>query len=190
MDERPDPGREGADLTVDRAALVQEAILDTGEAVDRLAGTVEALTGYDEPADLTEVVKALVHLRAVLYHLQDTRATLAEYAYHLMPSPQVVIPGIGKVERQGGWTRKAWEHEALLAKVVEWARNDRAFYAQDHDGELPPETEGQTVVRLLQEHAGIGYWKVGATRERGVDVDEYCKREKARKGISLPREEG
>ena len=168
---------------------VNDAIYDAGEAVDKLAEAIRRLADHDEPADLEAVVLAAVHLRAVMNHARDARDILAEYAHHLMPAPVVPIPGVGPVQRTGGWDRKDWEHDELLRKVVRWAKDDREAYAREHDGEAPPESEGETVARLIREYAGIAYWKVTGPRERGLNVDDYCRKEPARKGISLPRQE-
>jgi hypothetical protein len=166
---------------------VRERVLEVGEAVDALSSDVAALASSEEPPDLEEVVLALRDLHAVLAQARDARDALAAEGAALMPQRQMVVAGL-PVERTGGWDRSRWQHSDLLAHVVRWAREDRMKHAQEHDGELPPESEGQAVVALLQRYAGLGYWKVGATRdERGLDVDEYCERKPAKPGIKMPR---
>lgn len=166
---------------------VRERVLEVSEAVDALAVEVAALTSSEEPADLEYVVLALRDVHAVAGQLRDARDALAAEGASLMPQRQMNVAGL-PIERTGGWDRSAWQHGDLLASVARWAVEDRQAYARDHDGELPPETEAQTVVALLQRYASLGYWKVKATREeRGLDVDEYCQRRKAKPGVRMPR---
>lgn len=139
-----------------------------------------------EPPELEDVVLALRDIHAVMAQFRDARDDLSALGADLMPARQMTVAGM-PVERTGGWNRKDWQHGDLLANVVRWAREDRLAYAQEHDGVLPAESEGQAVATLLQEHASLAYWKVGAARDRGLNVDEFCKRDKARPGIRVPR---
>lgn len=165
---------------------VREWVLEVSEAVDALASEVGVLASATEPQDLEDVVLALRDIHAVMAQFRDARDALSALGADLMTSRQMTVAGL-PVERTGGWDRKNWQHGDLLAQVVRWAREDRLAYAQKHDGELPPESEGQTVVALLQRHASLSYWKVGTAKDRGLDVDEYCERSKARPGIRVPR---
>lgn len=167
---------------------VREQVLATSESVDALASVVTELVAAEEPADLEDVVLALRDAHAVVAQLRDAVSTLAAYGASLMPQPQMNVAGI-PIERTGGWDRSKWQHDDLLAHVVRWVRDDRKTYAQEHDGELPPESEAEATVRLVREYAGKpGYWKVGALRdERGINADEYCERKKAKPGIKMPR---
>ncbi len=163
-------------------------MLAASGAVDSLASHVEALTKADEPADLEDVVLALRDAYAVQAQFRDALAVLGAYGASLMPQRQMNVGGI-PIERTGGKDRSKWQHDDLLAHVVRWAREDRRRHAEEHDGELPPETEAEAAIRLVREYAGKpGYWKVTALREeRGLDADEYCESKPARPGIKMPR---
>lgn len=162
-----------------------DLVMGASDAVDALSTAVQALTTAEEPPDLEDVVTTLRYTHAVMAQFRDARDTLSEVGASLMTQRQMMVGGV-PVERTGGWDRKGWQHEDLLAQVVRWAREEQAAYAQDHDGEVQ-ESEGQAVARILREVASIGYWKVGTTSQRGLDLDEYCTREKARPGIRVPR---
>lgn len=165
---------------------VREAVWAASEAVDALAKEVDALSSGQEPPDLEDVVLALRDVHAVMAQFRDARDTLSEVGAALMPQRQMVVAGL-PVERTGGFNRKDWQHGDLMARVVRRAREEQAEYASTHDGEVA-ESEGQAVVRILAEVAAINYWRVGASAERGLDVDEYCRREKLRPGLRVPRE--
>lgn len=159
----------------------------TSDAVDLLATEVDAIANAPEPADLETVVLALRDIHAVMAQFREARDQLATYGAGLMPQRQMNVAGL-PIERTGGWDRSKWQHDLLLPKLVQWARDDRSTYAQGHEGELPDESEGQTVVALLQKYASLAYWKVTAARdERGLDVDDYCEKKPARPGIKMPR---
>lgn len=169
-------------------ADVRQRVLEASEAVDALAASVAHAVAEPEPMDLEDVVLALRDAYAVLAQFRDATAALAAYGAALMPQRQMNVGGI-PIERTGGWDRSKWQHDDLLSHVVRWVKEDRLKYAQDHDGELPTESEAEAVVRLLRAYAGTpGYWKVTALREeRGVDADEYCERRPAKPGIKMPR---
>lgn len=165
---------------------VRKRIFVISEGVDRLGDEVRELVDASEPPDLEEVVLALRDVHAVMAQLRDARGALAELGASLMPQQQMTVAGL-PIERTGGWNRKEWQHEDLLAHVVRWAKEEQAEHARNNDGEVR-ESEGQAVVRILREVASLSYWKVGTTRDRGLDVDEFCRREAARPGIKLPRQ--
>ncbi len=154
--------------------------------VDVLHAEVIALGQADEPPDLGDVVKALIHIRAVMEQFRDARDLLAEIGASLMPQRILVIEGVGAIEKTGGWNRSQWEHDRLASHVVRFAQQDREDYARDHDGEVP-ESEGAAVARLLLDSIGVSYWKVTGFRERGIEADDYCTKVKARSGIRLPK---
>lgn len=156
-------------------------------AVFDLQVEVGVLADAEDPPDLEDVVRDLIQIRAIMERFRDARDALGELAASLMPQRQITLDGLGTIERHGGWNRSKWDHDRLVAQVIRWAREDRERYARENDGEVPPESEGEIVARLLRSYASIGSWKVTAPRkERGFDVDEYCHKEKARPGISLP----
>lgn len=164
---------------------LEKHVLVASDAVDQLASHLRAAIASPEPMDLEDVVLRLRDLNAVVAQLRDATADLASYGASLMPQQVMTVAGL-PIERTGGWNRKGWQHDALLSQVVRWAREDQQRWAQEHDGEVR-ESEGQAVVRVLREVAALSYWKVGATKDRGLDVDEYCRKEPAKPGIKMPR---
>ncbi len=73
------------------------------------------------------------------------------------------------LETKTGQPRKKWDHKALAALVASRI-NDRSI---DMDtGELL-KTPQEQIIELL-EYASASYWRVGALKELGIDVDEYC----------------
>lgn len=153
--------------------------------VDALQAEVYDLAKAEDPPDLEEVVKALIHIRAIMAQFRDARDTLAEVGADLMTQRQLVVEGVGPIERTGGWDRKEWQHDSLLSHVLRRVREEREEWAREHDGEAPKETEGEAVIRMLREHASINYWKQ-TLNSTGISVDEFCRRVEKRPGIKLP----
>lgn len=165
---------------------VGKQVMVVAAGVDALAQTVADLGRADEPADLEDVVRWLIHIRAVMEQFRDARDLLAEIGADLMTQQRLVIEGVGVIEKTGGWNRSQWEHGRLASHVVRFAQEERESYAREHDGEVV-ESEGAAVARMLLDSIGVNYWKVTGFRERGVDADEYCTKQKARPGIRLPK---
>jgi hypothetical protein len=73
------------------------------------------------------------------------------------------------LETKTGQPRKKWNHKGLAALVASRI-NDRSI---DMDTGEVLKTPQEQIIELL-EYASASYWRVGALKELGIDVDEYC----------------
>lgn len=164
------------------------------KGADRLERAVAYLTAAITEMREEGVAPTLEGMAAMLVRLRDldddlweARAILGEMAYPLMGGQDRNVAGLGVFRRQHGWTRKDWDHDDLLPRVVARAQDERRM---DPESGTPLETEGQAVARVLRECAGFAYWKVRELAVRGIDADEFCRRERKRLGVSVPRRQG
>lgn len=158
-----------------------EIIEDTIELARRQLGTAltemhhEALLA-DNPADLARALSALRDLK------QDAATVYAEvearYLDHLEEYGQrVEVPGLGLVETHRRTKRKAWDHDALIADVIETVN-------MDGDESVAPGP--WEVVAALRECVSLGAGKVIGLRARGLQVDEYCQETPDGWSVQLP----
>lgn len=118
---------------------------------------------------------------ALIEELLDLRATIAELRGRERDLVEMIHAtaydaGIGrKFEAAGAQVElarsrnKRWDHEEAMRHVVARALDERTI---DPDtGEVEP--SWATVARAVMECAGIGYWRVGALKDKGLDPDEF-----------------
>ena len=74
------------------------------------------------------------------------------------------------VEIRSGSKSTAWDHDALFARAVALASDERPIDLET--GECL-EPEGVTVARVIADMAGISYWRKTRLRERGLDPDDF-----------------
>jgi hypothetical protein len=104
-----------------------------------------------------------------------------------MPERKVVVSGVGIVERKAKITRRNWDSEELLRKIVVNALVDQ------ETGEIPSspvEAVHQVVaeIRACVPFTGSTAWRVGALKERGYDPDEWCEENKDGYSIQFTRD--
>lgn len=135
-----------------------------------------------EARDLTDVgdlAHLLLVVRRGMKALGRLEDDIEDALYLAIPGKSTEVEGVGLVEKKRGGYRKTWDHDALLRLVTARARDERRF--DEATGEY--EAEAEAVSRVLSACAGIGYWRVGALTERGIDADEYCERVEGRPSI-------
>lgn len=86
------------------------------------------------------------------------------------------VPGVGVVTHRRTAKKTTWDDSGLLQEVM------HAFAAEDPDGQLPDVFQYRD---LLQDAAAIGYWRVGALKKLGIDVEEYRKVETGRLTVDI-----
>lgn len=132
------------------------------------AFTVGRVTEPD--TELVDLARTLTHLDSEMKALREQRDHIIAALAAAMPSKVVELPGVGVLERRGGRTRKAWDHEMLMRLVLARSRDERR--CDPETGEF--EDAGEAAVRVLAECAHVDYWRSTALRQRGVDPDEYA----------------
>ena len=125
-----------------------------------------------EPERYTQLLRELAQLEDIRIQLKELRYLETETIsniYQLKPPYKAMYGGIGMVTVAQSKSKK-WDNESVFNVLVARARDARRINKET--GEVL-ESEGQAVRRVIEECAGIGYWRVTALKEYGVDPDEY-----------------
>ena len=137
-----------------------------------------------DPEKYEAIEKQLTLLSGVRDKIAQLRLLEKEYVaelHNLMPEKKMLFSDYGLIERKNSASRK-WDHEEMWNVLTARARDARLI--DKETGEVL-ESEGQAVRRVLQECAGVQYWKVTPLKEKyGVDPDEYAET-KWRKSIVI-----
>ncbi len=114
-----------------------------------------------------------------LAELEDVREKIKELRYYeteivseiseLEPPYKATFGGIGIVTVSKSKSKK-WDNDALMPVIVARALDDRRI--DKETGEVL-EREAWAVARVLKECAGIGYWRLQALEDYGIQADEY-----------------
>lgn len=160
------------------------------EAMYELASILRVdMPTHATPDDLPYAVNMVRFLTAAIEYLRDLKADANETAASLMVGRVQNLPGIGPVEKQGGYDRKNWDHDELFSLVLARSRDERI--ADEETGEY--EDPAAAFMRVLRDCMGTpSYWKLGdelkktGLRARGIDADEYCEKTDKRKTVKVP----
>lgn len=126
--------------------------------------------------DLGGLARIVVALTGVIGAARDVKDLVEQHTIRVMPDRQAVADGF-VLERKSGTARKAWDHPAIASKVA-------ARACCNDDGEIVFGLEiGDRIAREILATAGIGYWKVGELRARGIDPAAYCEETKGRPSL-------
>lgn len=125
----------------------------------------------------------LVALKTITDDLRIVLRTIEDDVVRLLPSKRVEVDGLGVLEKKRSSTRKAWQSEELLDRVL------RIGIDPEGTGELP--APGELVSRLraalvaaVPFTSSLG-WRVSALRELGLDPDEWCESTPGRMGLQI-----
>jgi hypothetical protein len=126
--------------------------------------------------DLGGLARIVTALTGVLGAARDVKDLVEQHTIRVMPDRQAVVDGF-VLERKSGTTRKDWDHTAVASKVA-------ARACCNEDGEIVFGLEiGQRIADEILATAGIGYWRVSALRNRGIDPGQYCEETKGRPSL-------
>lgn len=114
----------------------------------------------DDESDLDDLCIFLVNLDLLKGDLTAYRSRLEQEVARRMKGKLHEFPG-GTAEYKGGTKRTHWDTPLLAGKVVTEAMEQ---------GEHPQEA--------LVACAGIGYWRTGELRKRGIDPDQFSESER------------
>ena len=124
------------------------------------------------PEDYKLLLQKLAELEDVRERMKDLRWQEAEILsdiHQLKPPYKATYGGIGVVTVAQSKSKK-WDNESVLNHLMARARDARRI---DKDTGEVLESEGQAVRRVIEQCAGIGYWRVTALREYGLEPDEF-----------------
>ena len=117
---------------------------------------------------IDNLVHELLDTRDRIQRLREHERTLVA-AIHDEADQRKTETRYGLVEVAKRRNRK-WDHDEAVKHVVARALDERQV--NPDTGEVEP--SWVAVARALRECAGIGYWRVGALRDRGLDPDEFA----------------
>lgn len=122
--------------------------------------------------ELSELLTALVAVRDEKARAREIERDLIEQIHAIADDRRLSRKfdhGPLRVELATSANRK-WDHDETIKHVVARALDERQV--DEATGEVEP--SWATVARALKECAGIGYWRVGALKQRGLDPDEFA----------------
>ncbi len=124
----------------------------------------------------------------ILAAVREARADLATFystvereLMELSGTKRFVVEGFGEVNIRRSTKRTHWDHEALTAKLVALALDERIV--DEATGEYEPDF--LAVARVLSECSRPS-WRLLPLRARGIDADEYCTVDEQSWGVQLP----
>ena len=122
--------------------------------------------------DLDQLLNALVAVRDEKARARDIERDLLDQIHAAAEAE-----GLRRKFDRGPWrvelatsANRRWDHDEAIAHVVARALDERQV--DETTGEVEP--SWVAVARAMKECAGIGYWRVGALRQRGLDPDEFA----------------
>jgi hypothetical protein len=138
-----------------------------------IANMIDDAAALAENGDWESLIRGLGPLQEVLGDLRMLESSVKQYIADTLPERQVTVAGVGTVERLKKTTRRNWDSEELLRKIVVGALVD------PETGEIPS-SPMEAVDNVMAEvkacvpFTGSTSWRVGALRDRGFDPDEWC----------------
>jgi hypothetical protein len=111
-------------------------------------------------------------LAATVRNIREARGLLAnaERAFEAKLAEQMTskVSEDGTYERRWSPDKTTWDHDFIAPRIVAASMDERIL--NPDTGEI--ESEGSAVMRLFREAAGISYWRVGALKRLGINIDD------------------
>lgn len=130
-----------------------------------------------------ELAYGLVALKKITDDLRILNRAVEDDLARLMPTKRVELEGLGVLERRKGSTRRNWQSEELLERVL------RLGIDPEGTGELPGPAELVSRLRsaLLAAVPFTGSlgWRVNALKELGLDPSEWCEEIPGRVSVQI-----
>lgn len=139
-------------------------------AIGEMVTDVQSLA---EAGDWESLIRGLEPLQQILGDLKILETDVKKHIGETMPERRVHVEGVGSVEKKAKITRRNWDSEELLRKIVVGA------LVNPETGEIPSSPSGavdkvMTEVRACVPFTGSTGWRVAALKDRGFDPDEWC----------------
>ena len=152
-----------------------------------IAQMIDDVKALAEAGDYEALIRGLEPLQQILTDLRLLEFDVKKHIAATMPERIVSVPGVGTVERKMKITRRNWDSDELLRKIVVNALVDK------ETGEIPssPIEAVEAVVAEIKAcvpFTGSTSWRVGALKERGFDPDEWCEENKDGFSIQFNRD--
>jgi hypothetical protein len=160
-----------------RLVEVQEEVEALEEEVPGAASPC-GCTGTSVP-DVAELARTVLACKAVIGAARDLQGQLELALIDAMPERQMVSDGM-VLEKKSGTIRKSWDNPAVASKVSALACVD-----QETGEVFGSPVFAQRVTDEILATAGIGYWRVSALRNRGIDPGRYCEEEQGKPSVII-----
>jgi hypothetical protein len=140
-------------------------VLDSTDLSTSLTRALDDARG--DPAALARLHQCITQCRSELAIAADE----AVLAFHdaVGRGGSALVEGVGLVEATWSASRSAWRNEQLVQELARLAETQRAVNTST--GEV--ESRAEAALRALISCARPS-WRVGALRQWGVAVDEFC----------------
>ena len=126
-----------------------------------------------------ELVADLLDTRARITELRDRERELIDALHDAAPGRKTETQhGLVEISKR---RNRRWDHDETIKHVVSRALDERAI--DPNTGEVEP--SWAVVARAIRECAGIGYWRVTALRDRGLDPDEFAETTSETKSVQV-----
>lgn len=175
-------GTENANVNV----AVQRIIEDLG-GLQAFSESLNISVEDVNEATFEQASTMLRQLRSTIRLLQDSEQGIEQWLADVWAHKQqearengeklqeIVVPHVGTVEVKRGNERKSWDHEGLGKAVLESLLSDTG-------GEVPTPWQVRDAIMAA---AGIGYWRVNELRRLGINVDDYCTKERGKRSVVI-----
>ena len=132
---------------------------------------------------IEHLLDELVTTRAAIAAYRDQEKQIIELIHEAAPKRKFEVAGLGLVQVATSRNRK-WDNDDTMRHVVARALDERPI---DPDtGELLDQRPTWEVVAdVIMRCAGIGYWRVGALRDLGLDPDEFAETTSTSKSVRI-----
>ena len=123
-----------------------------------------------EADEIEAFVADLIETRQAIADLRETERQLVDMI-HEVSSKRKIETQYGLVEVTKRRNRK-WDHEDLVRHLTRVALDRREM--DPETGEIVSRPTWEIVTNALVDCAGIGYWRIGALKDYGLDPDEFA----------------
>jgi hypothetical protein len=160
-----------------------DAVRALREAIAKITDDAKVLA---EAGDYEGLIRGLEPLQQIIGDLRIVENDVRNFIADTMPERRVTIPGVGTVERRLKITRRNWDSEAILRRLIMQALVD------PETGEIP-NSPMEAVDKVIVEvkacapFTGSMAWRTTALRERGFDLDEWCEEHRGGYTVTFSR---
>lgn len=134
-----------------------------------------------EPESFPTLIAELVELRINIAELRDRERRLVEIIHDTAETRKTETPS-GLVEISKRRNRK-WDHDELVRHLTRIALDTRDV--DPATGELLDRPTWERVADAIKACAGIGYWRIGALKDHGLDPDEFAETTSEAKAVTI-----
>lgn len=176
---------------------MSDAAENPAERADRTAtetfADIEWLSRHTVPdlaallaPDVDGLALLLVAVRRAIAQMRWAEEALEDELVRSMPGKEAEVAGVGMITLRTGTTRKAWDKDALLAKLIARIGDEPAVFVDPETGEFltPHATAASVIAEFLA--CSTPSWKVTGLRRWHIDPDEFCETTYGRKTIQTP----